>query len=194
MPVREVRGDTRVEPDHVYVAPASKNLRIENGILRAVARPTAAGVRNMAIDDFFESLAKDRGNLAFGIILSGTASDGTIGLKAIKSEGGITLAQEPSSAKFDGMPSSAIAAGAVDFVLHARSDRQAIGGARRPSLPEPPARRASRAKRSFRRPDGDLNPISGAAGGYGHRFHLLQAQHDFAAHRTPDGAARHRVT
>ena len=117
MPVREVRGDTAVEPDHVYIAPASNNLKIENGVLRAVSRPTAAGVRNMAIDDFLGSLAKERGNLAFGIILSGTASDGTLGLKAIKAEGGITLAQEPSSAKFDGMPSSAIAAGAVDFVL-----------------------------------------------------------------------------
>ena len=71
----------------------------------------------MAIDEFFESLAVDRGNLAFGIVLSGTASDGTLGLRAIKSEGGITFAQEPSTAKFDGMPSSAIAAGAVDFVL-----------------------------------------------------------------------------
>ncbi len=117
MPVREVQGDATVEPNHVYVAPASNNLRIESGVLSAVARPTAAGVRNMAIDDFLESLAKERGHLAFGIILSGTASDGTLGLKAIKAEGGITLAQEPSSAKFDGMPSNAIAAGSVDFVL-----------------------------------------------------------------------------
>jgi two-component system, chemotaxis family, CheB/CheR fusion protein len=117
MPVREVQGDTIVEPDHVYVTPAGNNLKIEKGVLRAVARPTATGVPNMAIDDFLQSLAKESGNLAFGIILSGTASDGTIGLKAIKAEGGITLAQEPSSAKFDGMPSSAIAAGVVDFVL-----------------------------------------------------------------------------
>lgn len=117
MPVREVRGDTIVEPDHVYVAPATNNLRIDKGVLRTVARPTTVGVVNMAIDDFLQSLAKERGNLAFGVILSGTASDGTLGLKAIKAEGGITLAQEPSSAKFDGMPSSAIAAGGVDFVL-----------------------------------------------------------------------------
>jgi two-component system, chemotaxis family, CheB/CheR fusion protein len=121
MPVREVHGDTVVEPDHVYITPASNNLRIEDGILRGVSRPDRAGARNMAIDDFLESLAKERGNLAFGIVLSGTASDGTIGLKAIKTEGGITFAQEPSSAKFDGMPSSAIAAGAVDFVLRPES-------------------------------------------------------------------------
>jgi two-component system CheB/CheR fusion protein len=117
MPVREAQGDTIVEPDHVYVAPASNNLKIEMGMLRAVSRPSAAGVLNMPIDGFFKTLAKDRGHLAFGIILSGTASDGTLGLKAIKAEGGITLAQEPSSAKFDGMPNSAIAAGSVDFVL-----------------------------------------------------------------------------
>src|SRR5579862_2066868 len=117
MPVREVQGVTAVEPDHIYIAPASNNLRLESGVLRAVSRSAAPGVRNMAIDDFLESLAKDRGHLAFGIILSGTASDGTLGLKAIKAEGGITLAQEPASAKFDGMPSSAIAAGGVDFVL-----------------------------------------------------------------------------
>jgi len=117
MPVREVQGDTIVEPDRVYIAPASNNLRIEKGVLLTVARPVAAGFPNMAIDGFLESLAKERGHLAFGIILSGTASDGTLGLKAIKAEGGITLAQEPSSAKFDGMPSNAIAGGSVDFVL-----------------------------------------------------------------------------
>ena len=117
MPVHEVRRKTTVEPDHVYIIPAGENLRIEKGILHTVPRPTEASARNMAIDDFLESLAKDHGNRAFGIVLSGTASDGTIGLKAIKVEGGITFAQEPSSAKFDGMPSSAIAAGSVDFVL-----------------------------------------------------------------------------
>ena len=117
MPVCEVHGDTHVEADHIYVIPASENLRIEGGILHTVPRPTGAYTRNMPIDDFLESLAKDRGNLAFGVILSGTASDGTNGLQTIKAEGGITFAQEPQSAKFDGMPRSAIAAGAVDFIL-----------------------------------------------------------------------------
>ena len=158
MPVREVQDDTTVEPDHVYVAPASNNLRIENGTLRAVARPNASGVRNMAIDDFLQSLAKERGNLAFGIILSGTASDGTLGLKAIKAEGGITLAQEPSSAKFDGMPSSAIAAGAVDFVLTPEAiAKQLVSLASHPyvnqrAATEPPEEIAPPA-------GGDLNPI-----------------------------------
>ncbi|MEO8051230.1 MAG: chemotaxis protein CheB, partial [Acidobacteriota bacterium] len=140
MPVSEVHGDTKVQPNHVYVIPASNNLRIEHGVLRPVARPIGAGVRNMPIDDFLESLAKERGNQSFGIILSGTASDGTIGLRAVKAEGGITLAQEPSSAKFDGMPSSAIAAGAVDFVLTPEAmAKQLVGLASHPYLNRPPA-------------------------------------------------------
>jgi PAS domain S-box-containing protein len=73
--------------------------------------------RNLPIDYFLQSLARGITSQAIGIILSGTASDGTLGLKAVKAEGGITFAQEPSSAKFDGMPLSAIAAGVVDFVL-----------------------------------------------------------------------------
>ena len=109
MPVREVHGKTAVEPDHVYIIPASNNLQIEKGALHTVPRLTKSGARNMAIDDFLESLAKDRGNLAFGVVLSGTASDGTMGLQAIKAEGGITFAQEPQTARFDGMPRNAIA-------------------------------------------------------------------------------------
>jgi len=69
------------------------------------------------VDHFLSSLARSRKHRAIGVILSGTASDGTAGLREIKGEGGITFAQEQSSAKFDGMPRSAIAAGVVDFVL-----------------------------------------------------------------------------
>src|SRR5580765_6410484 len=117
LPVHEVNGNTPLVADNVYGIPASENLRIEKGILHTVPRTDASGVRNMPIDDFLQSLAKDSSNMAFGIVLSGTASEGTLGLKAIKAEGGITFAQEPASAKCDGMPRSAIAAGAVDFVL-----------------------------------------------------------------------------
>lgn len=116
MPVREVSGPTLVEPDHVYVIPAGKNLTISGGILQTVPRPEP-GARNMPIDAFLEALGKDRQNGAFAVILSGTASDGTLGARAIKAEGGITFAQEPASAKFEGMPRSAIASGVVDFVL-----------------------------------------------------------------------------
>ena len=71
----------------------------------------------MPVDAFFRELAADRGSKALGVVLSGTASDGTLGLQAIKAAGGITFAQDVRTAKFDGMPKSAIAAGVVDYVL-----------------------------------------------------------------------------
>ena len=115
MPVAEVKGDTRAEANHVYVIPPRCNLGISGGVLHTPPRPESG--RNMPVDSFLRTLAKDRGSKAFGVVLSGTGSDGTIGLETIKAEGGITFAQEKRSARFDGMPGSAIAAGAVDFVL-----------------------------------------------------------------------------
>jgi two-component system CheB/CheR fusion protein len=116
MPVTEVRQGTRVEPNQVYVIPANADLSIANGVLRILRRKPSAG-RYLPIDHFFHTLAEAQGPRAIGVILSGTASDGTLGLKAIKNAGGITFAQEPNTAKFDGMPKSAILAGCVDFVL-----------------------------------------------------------------------------
>src|SRR6266849_413863 len=116
MPVRQVTDATPVEPNHVYVIPPNVDLIISQGILRLTARTEARG-HHMPIDRFLRSLAEDPGSNAIGVVLSGTASDGTLGLAAIKAEGGITFAQDEKSAKFDGMPQSAIAAGCVDFVL-----------------------------------------------------------------------------
>lgn len=116
MPVAEVRHGMRVQPNHVYVIPANADITIVDGTLVVAGRRAPAG-HHMPIDHFFRSLAEDQGARAIGVILSGTASDGTLGLKAIKAEGGITFAQEPGSAKYDGMPRSAIATGCVDFVL-----------------------------------------------------------------------------
>jgi two-component system CheB/CheR fusion protein len=115
MPVAEVKDETRVEANHVYVIPPRCNLGISDGVLHTPARPGTG--RNMPIDSFFRGLAADRGSQALGVILSGTASDGTLGLRAIKAAGGITFAQEMRTAKFDGMPGSAIAAGVTDFIL-----------------------------------------------------------------------------
>jgi two-component system, chemotaxis family, CheB/CheR fusion protein len=115
LPVVEVLDRTAVRPNHVYVIPPNTKMTIARGVLRLSSRAEAAG-RYMPIDAFLCSLAKDRRGGAVGIILSGAASDGTLGLRAIKLEGGITFAQD-DSAKFDGMPRSAIAAGVVDFVL-----------------------------------------------------------------------------
>ncbi|HXJ41869.1 MAG TPA: chemotaxis protein CheB, partial [Bryobacteraceae bacterium] len=116
MAVREVNHATRVEPNHVYVTARGVDLYIRSGVLQVTPRKATRDVP-MPIDYFFRSLAEELGNKAIGVILSGTGSDGSLGLKAIKAETGITFAQEEKSAKYDGMPHSAIAAGCVDFVL-----------------------------------------------------------------------------
>lgn len=115
MPVLEIREGTVAESNHVYVIPPNSNLTILRGVLRLTPRNLSGP--QMPIDLFFRTLADEEGSKAIGVILSGTASDGTLGLKAIKAEGGITFAQDENSAKYDGMPRSAIAAGCVDFVL-----------------------------------------------------------------------------
>lgn len=115
MPVREAKNNLRVEPNHVYAIPPNTSLTIAQGILKLHPRQQNRTPAR-SIDAFFESLAQDQGERAIGIVLSGTGSDGTIGLEAIKAEGGITLAQD-DSARHDSMPRNAVAAGCVDFVL-----------------------------------------------------------------------------
>jgi two-component system CheB/CheR fusion protein len=115
MPVTEVKDGMRVKPDHVYVIPPNTYMSISGEVLALTPRSEIPG-QHRPVDHFLTSLAEDRGSSAIGVILSGTASDGTLGLKAIKAEGGITFAQD-RTAKYDGMPRSAIAAGCVDFIL-----------------------------------------------------------------------------
>jgi two-component system CheB/CheR fusion protein len=114
MPVAEVTAAIRAAANRVYVIPPQFNLTISAGVLRTVPRPDSG--RNMPVDSFLHALAADAGNQSIGVILSGTASDGTLGLKAIKAAGGITFVQNLTTAKCDGMPRSAIAAGVADFV------------------------------------------------------------------------------
>jgi two-component system CheB/CheR fusion protein len=115
MPTREVTDKLRVEPNHVYVIPPNTTMAIARGVLKL--EPRSEGRRPQhAIDFFLESLAQDRHASAIGVILSGTATDGTLGLEAIKAEGGITFAQD-DTARYDSMPRSAVAAGCVDAVL-----------------------------------------------------------------------------
>src|SRR5215471_3939759 len=118
LPVFEIQDGMLPEPNHVYVIPPNATLTMEDGLLRLGERGWG---QPMPIDIFLKSLAEDQGSKAIGVILSGTASDGTLGLKAIKAEGGITFCQDPGSSKYDGMPRSAIAAGCVDLVLTPRA-------------------------------------------------------------------------
>ncbi|MBD1400573.1 chemotaxis protein CheB [Pelovirga terrestris] len=111
----QVKDRMPVKPNCVYVIPPNKDMSILHGALHLFAPTTPRGLR-LPIDYFFRSLAEDRQEQSIGVILSGMGSDGTLGLQAIKEKAGITLVQEPSSAKFDSMPRSAIAAGLGDIV------------------------------------------------------------------------------
>jgi two-component system CheB/CheR fusion protein len=116
MPVLEIKDGMRVLPNHVYIMPSNVSVEIFQGVLSLHPHAEASGSQ-IGIDSFFQSLATDQRRRAVGIVLSGTASDGTQGLKAIKAEGGLVIVQDPKSAKFDGMPKSAIASGLVDLIL-----------------------------------------------------------------------------
>src|SRR5215471_6268914 len=115
MTVSQVQDGIRLKPNQVYVIPPGQDMTMSDGVLR-LARRERAGL-HMPIDTFFRSLAAELRSNAIGVILSGTASDGTLGVAAIKNEGGITIAQDSKSAKYDGMPNSAIASGCIDLVL-----------------------------------------------------------------------------
>lgn len=124
MPVVELGEPTTPQPNTVYVQPPNKCVIVEDGALKLIRRTEQL---NLAIDHFFESLAQECGSRAIGVILSGSGSDGTHGLGAIKVAGGLTFAQSEASAKFDAMPRSAIRAGFVDAVLPPREIAQQIG-------------------------------------------------------------------
>jgi two-component system, chemotaxis family, CheB/CheR fusion protein len=126
LPVKEVTEGTVVQPDHVYVIPANAGMAILNGKLQLKTRDKHG--QHMPIDSFFRSLAEEIGQRAIGVILSGTASDGTEGCQAIKKAAGITFAQNEQSAKYDSMPSSAIHAGCIDFILTPKEIARELAG------------------------------------------------------------------
>jgi two-component system CheB/CheR fusion protein len=115
MPVREATDGMPVARNVVYVIPQNTELSIHDGRLQISELSVARGVR-MPVDLFFESLAVEQGEKSIGIIVSGMGTDGTLGLKAIKEVSGVVMVQDPDTAKFDGMPRSAIATGQVDYV------------------------------------------------------------------------------
>ena len=116
MEVLELKDGMKIQPNRVYLNPPDKNVIIINNTLQLMAPVKRDGI-NLPIDCFFRSMAEDRGEKAICIILSGTATDGTLGLEAVKGEGGMAMVQDPDSAKYDGMPRSAVATGVVDFIL-----------------------------------------------------------------------------
>src|SRR5471030_830473 len=115
MRVIQVKDRTTVQPNWVYVIPPNKDMSILHGVLHLLDPASPRGLR-LPIDFFLRSLAQDRHEHSIGVILSGMGSDGTLGLRAIKEKGGVVLVQEPATAKFDGMPRSAIDSGMADIV------------------------------------------------------------------------------
>lgn len=118
VPVSRIEDGGEIEPDHVYIIPPGPFLEIEDGRFRLVEHEREEGVRT-PIDRFFTSLAEAAERRAFVVVLSGTGSDGTMGVRAVKSQGGVALVQDSGNARFPGMPDSAAATGLVDFVLRA---------------------------------------------------------------------------
>ena len=120
LPIKEATDGELLRPDQIYIMPPNHEMTLEKGALRLWARSEIRG-KHMPIDRFFASVAEEQGSGAIGVVLSGTASDGTRGLNAIKEKGGITIAQDERSARYSSMPSSAISSGNVDLVLTPRA-------------------------------------------------------------------------
>lgn len=118
MPIREATDQTRIEPNCVYTNPPDRDIAVSEGRIHLVA-PTEPHGHRHPIDFLFRSLAHDQGDRAIGVVLSGTGTDGTLGIRAIKGAGGLTIVQDAHSARYDGMPRSAIGTQLIDFVLPA---------------------------------------------------------------------------
>lgn len=116
MPVTQVNQSVRVEPNRVYVIPPTKHLQMNDGVIDLKDLPPGR-THHVAIDLFFRTLADAHRDRAVCVVLSGTGSDGTVGLTRVKEQGGLALAQSPDEAEYDGMPRNAIGTGVVDFVL-----------------------------------------------------------------------------
>tara|TARA_R100000935_G_C2839051_1_gene169936 strand:- start:1586 stop:5227 length:3642 start_codon:yes stop_codon:yes gene_type:complete len=114
--IEEIKDNTEINPGTIYLIPTTSNLIIQNGQLQLIDKPKGQKL-NLPIDMFLQSLANFKEDQAIAIILSGTGSDGTRGINAIKEKGGLVMVQNPTQAKFDGMPKSAIQTGLVDYVL-----------------------------------------------------------------------------
>ena len=139
MPVRQAIDAQPIQPDSVYVIPPDAEMTVLAGALR-LAKPAEARGQRLPIDVLFGSLARELGDRAVGVVLSGMGSDGTLGLQAIKTQGGLTLAQQPESAQFDSMPRSAINAGCVDITAVPAEMPQRIASV---AVAQPPAGLAS---------------------------------------------------
>lgn len=127
IPVVQVENGMRVEPNRLHVIPPNAEMTVSDGVLSLNAPQARRGMR-MPVDRFFSSLAQDRQEWAIAIVLSGTGSDGTYGVRMVKAHSGMVLAQDPATSGYDGMPRSAMATGDVDYVLPVDAMPQVLRG------------------------------------------------------------------
>jgi two-component system CheB/CheR fusion protein len=170
MQVFEVEDGMTVLQNCAYIIPPNRDMAFLNGALQLM-EPTAPRGQRLPIDFFFRSLAQDQHERAIGIVLSGTGSDGTLGVRAIKGEGGMVMAQNPESTEYDGMPRSAIATGLVDYELPAA---------------EMAAQLMAYATQAFGKPPGAAAaPLPKAENTFKKIFILLRAKtgHDFSLYK-----------
>lgn len=170
MEVFEVTDGMVIKPNCAYIIPPNRDMELVDGSLRLLEPTLARGVR-LPIDSFFRSLAQDRREQAICIVLSGTGSDGTLGIRAVKGEGGMVMVQTPETTEYDGMPRSAIATGLVDFVLPPH---------------EMPAKLLAYLSHSYGHPDHPTSPRSlESPDGFEKIFLLLQSRtgHDFSQYK-----------
>ena len=172
MEVFEVEDGMTVRANCAYIIPPNRDMSFVDGTLRLVEPNVPRGMR-LPIDFFFRSLAKAQGERAICIVLSGTGSDGTQGVRDVKAEGGMAMAQSPESAEYDGMPTSAINTGLVDFELRP--------GVRRHGCRSSPHRR-----------DRDEQAFCPRAGPDRPRLYALQAQQHRPSRRAANGSQRDR--
>ncbi len=182
IPVAQVKDRTKVEPDCVYVIPPNKDMSVLHGVLHLLPQTAPRGL-NLPIDFFFRSLAEDQQERSIGVIFSGMGSDGTLGLRAIKEKGGAAFVQSLASAKFNGMPRSAIGAGLADVVAAAGELPQRIAAYHqhapysRPPETAPAEKQLSALEKIFIL----LRAHTG------NDFSLYKTQHDLPPHRAAHG-------
>ena len=170
MKVSEVEDGVVVQPNCAYIIPPNRDMAFLNGTLQLM-EPSAPRGQRLPIDFFFRSLAQDQRERAIAIVLSGTGSDGTLGVRAIKGGGGMVMAQNPASTEYDGMPRSAIATGLVDYELPPA---------------EMPAQLISYVAHAFGRPPrSGMAPLPKAENAAKKIFVLLRSQtgHDFSQYK-----------
>ncbi|MDO9471177.1 MAG: chemotaxis protein CheB [Nitrosomonas sp.] len=179
LPVREAENRMRIEPDCVYVIPPNTELSVVEGVLN-LEKPTEPRGLRLPINVLFSSLARDQGERAIAVILSGMGSDGTLGLQAIRALGGLTAVQQPDSAQFDSMPRSAIAAECADIIAPPAElpARILAYTGQTPKLQEPGTAAEEVVQASSELPALPLNPLQSI-------FSLLRqrTRHDFSVYK-----------